>query len=78
MFGLGDSSYVYYNQAAKIIDKRMTELGAKRLVELGLGDEKAEEKHETAWQEWSPNLFNELNLKNPPDTLLPQSFNIII
>lgn len=49
MFGLGDSSYVYYNQAAKIIDKRMGELGAKRIIDLGLGDEKAEEKYESAW-----------------------------
>lgn len=42
VFGLGDTSYAHFNQAAKQIDKTMEKLGAKRLVSLGLGNEQDE------------------------------------
>jgi sulfite reductase alpha subunit-like flavoprotein len=58
-FGLGDSSYVFFNKSAIEFDDRFAELGATRLVERGLGDDKHDEKYETEWSEWAPNLFVE-------------------
>lgn len=56
VFGLGDKSYQHFNESAKIIDQAFLDRGAKRIVPLGLGDDKAEEKWETAWYEWFPSL----------------------
>jgi len=44
VFGLGDSSYVYFNETAKLFHKRFTELGAQSVIDLGLGDDKDEER----------------------------------
>ncbi len=52
VFGLGDSGYLYFNEAAKRIDERMAQLGAKRIIPLGLGDDKEDEKYETAFWDW--------------------------
>ena len=38
-FGLGSSSYRLFNQAAKAVDRNLTEAGAHRLGQLGLGDD---------------------------------------
>jgi len=38
VFGLGDSGYTYFNGFGKFVDRRMDELGATRVHELGLGD----------------------------------------
>lgn len=54
VFGLGDSSYVYFNKAAKDLDTRFAKLGGKRLVNVGLGDDKDEDRYEHAWYEWFP------------------------
>lgn len=39
VFGLGDSGYVQYNVVAKKLDRRLDQLGARRLLEKGLGDD---------------------------------------
>nr|CAG4640676.1 EOG090X027R [Eulimnadia texana] len=39
VFGLGNKTYEHYNAMGKYVDKRMAELGASRVVELGLGDD---------------------------------------
>ncbi len=41
----------------------MNELGGKRIISLGLGDDKAEEKFETEFWEWLPNVCTEMNYK---------------
>ncbi|KAK7083624.1 hypothetical protein SK128_015040 [Halocaridina rubra] len=41
VFGLGNKTYEHYNAMAKFVDKKMAELGAKRVYELGLGDDDA-------------------------------------
>lgn len=56
VFGLGDSSYIKYNESAQIVFKQLLALGAKNVVPLGLGDDKAEEKYETEYYEWLPNV----------------------
>lgn len=39
VFGLGDSGYQKFNFVAKKLDKRLSDLGAKALIERGLGDD---------------------------------------
>ncbi|XP_019865279.1 NADPH--cytochrome P450 reductase isoform X2 [Aethina tumida] len=41
VFGLGNKTYEHYNQVAIYVDKRLEELGATRVYELGLGDDDA-------------------------------------
>lgn len=41
VFGLGNKTYEHYNAMAKFVDKRMTDLGAQRVYELGMGDDDA-------------------------------------
>eukprot|EP01006_Ploeotia_vitrea_P034594 TRINITY_DN65769_c0_g1_i1.p1 TRINITY_DN65769_c0_g1~~TRINITY_DN65769_c0_g1_i1.p1 ORF type:complete len:134 (+),score=5.49 TRINITY_DN65769_c0_g1_i1:369-770(+) len=69
MFGLGDKSYVHFNEAAKVIDDAYKKRGAKEVISMGLGDDKDDEKYETAWYEWFPNLAQEMKFPDPPDTL---------
>ncbi|CAH1775312.1 unnamed protein product [Owenia fusiformis] len=78
VFGLGDTGYVYYNESAKQFDKRFEELGATRILNIGLGDDKDEEKYETAWNEWCPELWSELGTPAPPQELLPASYSVYI
>ena len=44
IFGMGDSSYVYFNSAAQAFQDRFEQLGAKCVMGLGAGDEKAEDR----------------------------------
>lgn len=39
VFGLGNKTYEHYNQMGKYTDKRLQEMGAKRVYQLGLGDD---------------------------------------
>jgi NADPH-ferrihemoprotein reductase len=39
VFGLGNKTYEHYNDMGKYFDKRLEELGAERVYELGLGDD---------------------------------------
>lgn len=41
VFGLGNKTYEHYNEVAIYVDKRMEELGATRVYEMGLGDDDA-------------------------------------
>uniref|UniRef100_A0A1L2EC44 NADPH--cytochrome P450 reductase n=2 Tax=Locusta migratoria TaxID=7004 RepID=A0A1L2EC44_LOCMI len=41
VFGLGNKTYEHYNEVAKYIDKRLEDLGATRVYEMGLGDDDA-------------------------------------
>nr|XP_022918376.1 NADPH--cytochrome P450 reductase isoform X1 [Onthophagus taurus] len=41
VFGLGNKTYEHYNAVAIYMDKRLEELGATRVFELGLGDDDA-------------------------------------
>lgn len=41
VFGLGNKTYEHYNDMGKYVDKRLEELGAERIYELGLGDDDA-------------------------------------
>ncbi|XP_054273617.1 NADPH--cytochrome P450 reductase [Macrosteles quadrilineatus] len=41
VFGLGNKTYEHYNAVGIYVDKRLEELGATRVMELGLGDDDA-------------------------------------
>ena len=39
VFGLGNSTYEYFNEMGKVVDKKLYEFGGKRINSLGLGDD---------------------------------------
>jgi len=41
VFGLGNKTYENYNSMGKFVDKKLEQLGAERVYELGLGDDDA-------------------------------------
>jgi len=41
VFGLGNKTYEHYNSMGKFVDKKLEDLGAERVFELGLGDDDA-------------------------------------
>ena len=61
-----------------LIHFRFVELGAQSVVEIGLADDKDEERYETVWNEWVPELWNELGTDPPSMTLLPPTYNLQI
>lgn len=75
VFGLGDTSYIHFNSAAKEFDERLGELGGKRIIPLGLGNDKDDEKYETAWYEWFPELALEAKIPDAPETLMPSIYD---
>lgn len=52
VFGLGNKTYEHFNATGKYVDKRLEELGATRVFELGLGDDDANiEEDFLTWRE---------------------------
>ena len=69
VFALGDSHYwprkedkIYYNKPGKDLDGRLSFLGGKRLVDIGLGDDQDPDSYQTAYSEWEPKLWQALNV----------------
>ena len=59
VFGLGDTSYVHFNKAAKDVQEHLHRLGAEELHNIGLGDDKDEDRWETEFNTWAPEVFTE-------------------
>uniref|UniRef100_A0A3P8WTS6 NADPH--cytochrome P450 reductase n=2 Tax=Cynoglossus semilaevis TaxID=244447 RepID=A0A3P8WTS6_CYNSE len=52
IFGLGNKTYEHYNAMGKYVDKRLEELGAKRIYDLGMGDDDGNiEEDFISWRE---------------------------
>ncbi|XP_041948537.1 NADPH--cytochrome P450 reductase-like isoform X1 [Alosa sapidissima] len=52
VFGLGNKTYEHYNAMGKYVDKRLAELGARRVFDLGLGDDDGNlEEDFVSWKE---------------------------
>jgi sulfite reductase (NADPH) hemoprotein beta-component len=69
VFGLGDSHYwprkedrIYYNKPAKDLNRVLTNLGAKQLAEIGLGDDQDPDGFQTGYQEWEPKIWEALGV----------------
>merc|ERR1719223_1572067 len=58
VFGMGDSSYVFFNEAAKKVDEAFVKLGAQRLQPMGNGDAQDPERYDSALEDWSPNFYD--------------------
>eukprot|EP01001_Neometanema_parovale_P005739 NODE_214_length_2924_cov_217.461264_g199_i0.p1 GENE.NODE_214_length_2924_cov_217.461264_g199_i0~~NODE_214_length_2924_cov_217.461264_g199_i0.p1 ORF type:complete len:864 (-),score=214.69 NODE_214_length_2924_cov_217.461264_g199_i0:240-2831(-) len=76
VFGLGDSSYYFFNHTAKLIDARLADLGAKRVMAAGFGDDGDEDRFETAFNQWAPTLWTTLGTKTPEESLFEPSIAI--
>ncbi|KAJ1827635.1 Sulfite reductase [NADPH] subunit beta, partial [Coemansia sp. RSA 2599] len=69
VFGLGDSHYwpraedaLFYNKPGRDLDRKMAELGARRIVDLGLGDDQDADGWETGYADFDQRLWKELNI----------------
>jgi sulfite reductase (NADPH) hemoprotein beta-component len=69
VFGMGDSHYwpgedgaKYYNKPAKEIDHRLEKLGAKRMAEIGLGDDQDPDGAQTGYKAWEPLLWKAMGV----------------
>lgn len=69
VFGMGDSHYwpraediVFYNKPAKDLDKRLAEIGASRLLAVGLGDDQDADGWQTGYKAWEPLLWKALGV----------------
>jgi len=71
VFGLGSSKYPKFCQAAKDFDTKMESLGARRLIELGKGDECADDGYATAFDPWISSLYEELGVEPPKVAIVP-------
>ena len=58
VFGLGNKTYEHFNAMGKFFDKRLEELGAKRVFDLGLGDD--DSNLEEDFMRWSEAFLSTL------------------
>ncbi|KAK3391128.1 hypothetical protein B0H63DRAFT_132462 [Podospora didyma] len=71
VMALGDSHYwprkedkVYYNKPGKDLDRVLANFGAKRLADIGLGDDQDPDGYQTGYQAWEPKLWEALGVAN--------------
>ncbi|XP_050345279.1 NADPH--cytochrome P450 reductase isoform X1 [Nymphalis io] len=79
VFGLGNKTYEHYNAVAIYVDKRLEELGATRVYEIGLGDDDANiEDDFITWKEkfW-PSVCEKFNIENTGEEELTRQFRLI-
>jgi sulfite reductase alpha subunit-like flavoprotein len=67
IFGLGDSSYYFYCKAAKDVEAKLLELGAKKMLQMGCGDDSAEEGMEAGLHDWLDVVWPALELEPPKE-----------
>jgi len=65
MFALGDKAYRHFCSAGYDFDQKMTELGAQRQLDVGIGDDKDDDKFETGYEKWLPDWIE--TVQAPPD-----------
>lgn len=75
VFGLGDSGYQKYNFVAKKLDKRVSDLGARMIIERGLGDDQHPSGYEGALDPWMSSLWKALYQLNPK--MFPEGVDLV-
>ncbi|XP_075969627.1 cytochrome P450 reductase isoform X2 [Anticarsia gemmatalis] len=79
VFGLGNKTYEHYNAVAIYLDKRLEELGATRVYELGLGDDDANiEDDFITWKDkfW-PAVCEKFNIESTGEEELTRQFHLV-
>lgn len=71
VFALGDSHYwprkedkIYYNKPGKDLDRVLSNFGAKKLADIGLGDDQDPDGFQTGYSEWEPKIWEALGVAN--------------
>jgi len=71
VFALGDSHYwprkedkIYYNKPGKDLYARVLALGAKSLIDIGLGDDQDPDGYQTGYNDWEPKLWDAMGVGN--------------
>lgn len=80
VFGLGNKTYEHFNAMGKYVDKRLLELGGKRIHELGIGDDDANlEDDFITWKEafWT-SVCKELNIEASSEEFNTRQFDFKI
>ncbi|KAJ1725019.1 Sulfite reductase [NADPH] subunit beta [Coemansia erecta] len=69
VFGLGDSHYwpraedaLFYNKPGRDLDRKLAELGARRITDAGLGDDQDADGWETGYADFDQRLWAALNI----------------
>lgn len=79
VLGLGDSSYVKFNFAAKRLNKRLAQLGGQSLIPIGLGDDQHDLGYDATVDPWIDLLFGKLLEVFPlPQGIKPLEKNSVI
>jgi len=74
VFGMGDRSYTdTFCEAAKLIERRMAELGASKVMDMGIGDDRDEDKWETGFNKWLPDFWKTVKAAEPSDDGAPKA-----
>ncbi|KAJ0180556.1 hypothetical protein K1T71_003960 [Dendrolimus kikuchii] len=79
VFGLGNKTYEHYNAVAIYLDKRLEELGACRVYEIGLGDDDANiEDDFITWKDkfW-PAVCEKFNIESTGEEELTRQFRLV-
>lgn len=79
VFGLGNKTYEHYNSVGIYLDKRLEELGATRVYELGLGDDDANiEDDFITWKDkfW-PAVCEMFNIESTGEEELVRQFRLV-
>lgn len=67
VMGLGDSSYFFYCKAAKDVEEKMLACGAKKMLDIGYGDDSAEEGLEEGLHGWLDQVWPALEVPPPAE-----------
>ncbi|KAL9695108.1 hypothetical protein quinque_014393 [Culex quinquefasciatus] len=79
VFGLGNKTYEHYNKVGIYVDKRLEELGASRVFELGLGDDDANiEDDFITWKDkfW-PAVCDHFGIESTGDEVLTRQYRLL-
>lgn len=60
-----------------MLEEELVRLGGHKIIDIGLGDDKDEDKYLTRWEEWTPEAFQQAELPLPPDELMPPLYKLV-